>query len=113
MLEMRFPYIAIATAALWFAFGDCVILRDGKEACVVLLVGVRCGVLLLDEIWSRGLILAACEYTPSQTRRRADAQTRRRADAQTRRRADAQTLPDELFVAKALKTQFTAVLILR
>ena len=105
MLEMRFPYIAIATAALWFAFGDCVILRDGKEACVVLLVGVRCGVLLLDEIWSRGLILAACEYTPSQTRRR--------ADAQTRRRADAQTLPDELFVAKALKTQFTAVLILR
>ena len=41
MLEMRFPFIAIATAALWFAFGDCVILRDGKEACVVLLVGVR------------------------------------------------------------------------
>ena len=38
---------------------------------------------------------------------------RRRADAQTRRRADAQILPDELFVAKALKTQFTAVLILR
>lgn len=30
-----------------------------------------------------------------------------------RRRADAQILPDELFVAKALKTQFTAVLILR
>ena len=41
LLEMRFPFIAIATAALWFAFGDCVILRDGKEACVVLLVGVR------------------------------------------------------------------------
>ena len=41
MLEMRFPFIAIATAALWFAFEDCVILRDGKEACVVLLVGVR------------------------------------------------------------------------
>ena len=41
LLEMRFPFIAIATAALWFAFEDCVILRDGKEACVVLLVGVR------------------------------------------------------------------------
>ena len=81
--------------------------------------GTACRFLV--KFGAAGSILAACDYAPlqtrrradAQTRRRADAQTRRRADAQTRRRADAQTLPDELFVAKALKTQFTAVLILR
>ena len=40
-LKCVLPFIAIATAALWFAIGDCVILRDGKEACVVLLAGAR------------------------------------------------------------------------
>ena len=105
MLEMRFAFLTISAAALWLAFGACVTLRNGKAACVVLLMGVRVRLSLLGEIWSCESILAACDYTPSQTRRR--------ADAQTRRRADAQTLPDELFVAKALKTQFAAVLILR
>ena len=38
---MRIPFITISTAALWFAFGDCVILCDGKAVCVALLVGVR------------------------------------------------------------------------